>query len=97
MSSLMTYLATVQFGTLIFNDSYKDDQASKDYISGKLSIYFLISNLSVVLPAIGLGLLLDRVKVWKMVFMFHLLFFASILLFIFYAPNEENIYSSTVH
>ena len=72
-----------------------EDQASKDYISNKLSIYFLISNLCVLVPSLGLGYLMDKIQVWKMVFIGHVLLTVSITLFALNAPTKERIYSST--
>jgi len=37
----MTMISSMQFGTIIFNEEYAKDDASKDYISDRLSIYLL--------------------------------------------------------
>ena len=42
MSLSMTFISSAQFATIIFNESYQKDQASKDYISDRLTIYLLI-------------------------------------------------------
>ena len=94
MSTMMTYIASAQFGILIFNDSYGEDQASKNYISNQISLYFLFSNLTVLFLSLGLGYLMDKIKNWKMIFFFHLLLITSIILFTMNAPTVERIYSA---
>ena len=43
VANLMSYICTLQYGTLIFKQAYVDDKASKDYISNRLSLAFLSS------------------------------------------------------
>ena len=69
-TTIMAYIAAVNYGTNTFNDLYQDDEASKTYISDKLSLYFLISHLCVLIPCLFYGYLLDRVSNWKMVLIF---------------------------
>ena len=97
MATLMTFISAVQYGTLIFNQAYEDNTASQDYISDKLSVYFLISQLSVLIPAIGFGLIMDYIKVWKLVFLFHCLSLVSLVLFVIYTPTQEQVYNTLVH
>lgn len=92
-ASLMSYICILEFGTLAFNQSYMKDDASKDYISDELSIYFLIAQVSCLIPALGFGYLMDVLKVWKMILMFHVLNIVCIALFAAYTPDEKHIYN----
>lgn len=67
---MMSYLSAVNFGTNAFNDLYQTDEASKKYISDQISLYFLISHMCVLIPCLFYGYLLDKVRNWKMVFVF---------------------------
>ena len=96
-SSIMVLIAANEYGTLIFNSSYEKDEASKNYISNRLSIWFIIAQGVVICSVIFIGYITDKVKVWKMVLLFHVLLCIAITLFICYAPNETNIYSSNNH
>ena len=89
----MCYLSSLSFTPLVFNHTYKDDKSTKDFVSDRLSLYFLISNIAVIMPALLFGYLSDRIKVWKMVFGFHLFIFGSLVLFAYYIPNKEGIYT----
>lgn len=42
-STLMCYISSLQYGVLIFNQAYTDDDASKDYISNRISLALLIT------------------------------------------------------
>ena len=50
-----------------------------------------------LIPALGFGLLMDLIKVWKLVFVFHILSLTSLILFAFYSPTETRIYNTQVH
>jgi len=44
-------------------------------------------------PALGLGLVADRVKNWKLVLLIHIIMIASLGLFVFSVPEENHIYT----
>ena len=50
-----------------------------------------------LIPALGFGYIMDHVKVWKLVFLFHILSLASIVIFVIYTPTEKHIYNTQVH
>ena len=88
----MTYISTLQYGPIIFKDSYKTDDDSKDYIADRISIYFLISYLVVLFPCLILGYILDRVKNWKVLAIFQTLLLGFLTLFVVFTPSEDHIY-----
>ena len=92
-STNIMFLATYQFGTLVFKQVFKDDDASQDYLDGQLSLYFLIGQLGVIPPIIVYGLIADRFKVWKLVFANHAVMLASLVLFVVSVPDEDELYT----
>ena len=93
----MTYISTLQYGPIIFKDSYNTTDESKDYISDRISLYFLISYLIVLFPSLLLGYILDRVKNWKVLVLFQSLLLAFLTLFVVFTPYDDHIYSVDNH
>ena len=93
----MTYISTLQYGPIIFKDSYKTDDDSKNYIADRISLYFLISYLVVLFPSLLLGYILDRVKNWKVLAIFQCLLLGSLTLFVLNTPLQDHIYSVDNH
>ena len=57
-----------------------------------LSIYFLIGNLVSLIPAFIEGLILDKVKNWKIVAVILAVFIGFVTLFVSQTPTEDHIY-----
>ena len=92
-STNIMYLAIYQFSTLIFKQSFVDNDESQDYISDRLSIYFFIAPAAVLIPDIIFGFITDKVKVWTLVFGNHAVMLISLVIFILSMPSDERIYT----
>ena len=72
-----------------------DDKASEDYISNRLSLYYLISHIIVLSSAFFVGYILDKVMVWKILFAFQILLTISVAVFTIAIPLGDGIYSAS--
>ena len=69
MATMMTLISSMQYGILIFNQSYQKDDASKDYISNRISLYLITGQVTVLILAPVIGFfVMDNFKQWKIVF-----------------------------
>ena len=90
---IMSNLCVLEYGQLIFKQSYKEDKSTKDYVSDRLSLYLLIAHLTAWIPTILFGVLADRFKVWKLLLFAHLASLASLVAFVLSVPSADHIYS----
>ena len=60
----------------------------------QLSLYFLIAQLVAVPPSLGLGIVADKVKNWKLLLIMHILMITSMILWYISVPNEDHIYTA---
>ena len=85
----MVEMCNLQYGILIFKQSYEDDEASQDYITNKLAIYLLIAHSVGWVPILGLGFLADHVKVWKVQLVANILALVALTTFALTVPEQE--------
>ena len=87
-------IAYMQYGPLLFKQLYVDEKESQDHVSNKLSECFLISNLSTLAFALSLGFILDRMKSWPVLALFHAITIIDMALFIYFIPSGERVYTA---
>ena len=45
----------------------------------------------------GFGYIIDKIKVWKIVLLFHIFMMMAIVVFVSYTPTEDGVFNATVH
>ena len=84
-------LCGLQFGVLLYKQVFAEDEASKDYVSDRISLYMLIGHLTGWIPSVIFGVLADRVKVWKLMLIAHIFMVASLAVFVASVPQADHI------
>ena len=90
---MMVFICTLQYGTLSFKQTYMKDDASKEFLANRLSIIFVISNLCVLTISLLFGVYIDRLKLWKLVLVMHLIMLTCLIIFASKVPSEDHIFT----
>ena len=88
---MMTFICTLQFGTLLYRQTYATDKESKNFVANRLTIIFIVGSLIVLIPLILFSIYIDRLKVWKVVFTIHALYLTFLIIFVCKVPAEDHI------
>ena len=80
-------ICNMQFGNILFNDIYAEDDKSDDYYKNSLSLQLIIVQVIVIPLTVGLGAILDRVKIWPIVLIQQLCGVGALILFIVNIPS----------
>ena len=59
-----------------------------------MSIIFVVSHLVVLIPVVLFGLYIDKLKVWKLVLIMHIMLLILLIIFVSKVPTEDHIYTS---
>ena len=90
---MMVHICTLQYGTLVYRQTYAKDDDSKEFLANRLSVIFVISNFCVLTISLLFGVYIDRLKLWKLVLVMHLIMLACLIIFVSKVPSEDHIYS----